>query len=446
MNLVLISLLAVLLCTQTSICQGWNWVHRTDDIRGIPNIREFTVVDSTYCYATGTKLANASLFILRSRNKGINWDTLFIDHNLLDISYWNPICVIPDTNHIYISAANNSIIRTLNAGISWQTIVVDSTRNNKDMQFFKGMNYDNIGNGVLIRDSMIYKTSDFGLTWTKKSIPQPDSFAPYLIHIKFFGLDTIYAWSAGNFTNTYRFCHSYDGGSTWHTFKDCPQNFGIASMTFIDKLKGWTVYTKQYADSHDTGYDIIYHTSNGGKSWEPQLFAILFDLKTNTEPFGLSKISFVDSLNGIAAHKFKILRSTDGGKYWKIEDRNMGNASPFLGAIEWVNSKIALLGNNSGSILRWNKDDITQVEEQDSFVTEVYPNPASTIITVKSTTELYYENVVSIFDVNGKSVRNEIIKSGKSVIINLSGLSTGTYFILVNTGKKFETIPLTISR
>ena len=71
---------------------------------------------------------------------------------------------------------------------------------------------------------------------------------------------------------------------------------------------------------------------------------------------------------------------------------------------------------------------LTGIEEQsEQPVVSIYPNPAKSFITVKTTTELS-EATWFLSDVTGRSVLNGAL-AGKETLIDISGLSSGPYFL-----------------
>lgn len=79
------------------------------------------------------------------------------------------------------------------------------------------------------------------------------------------------------------------------------ENLGlwVRDLHFIDALEGWSV---------ETGYINIFHTTDGGVTWEPQ-----------TDPVneGNTAVYFIDSLRGfIGTSDANILHTVDGGETW----------------------------------------------------------------------------------------------------------------------------------
>lgn len=73
------------------------------------------------------------------------------------------------------------------------------------------------------------------------------------------------------------------------------------------------------------------------------------------------------------------------------------------------------------------------VEDQNSSVVGIYPNPATESINIICG-DNSVGSVVEIIDVNGQVVATSNVLSGNSVMINTSNLSAGLYFVRVNKG------------
>jgi len=87
--------------------------------------------------------------------------------------------------------------------------------------------------------------------------------------------------------------------------------------------------------------------------------------------------------------------------------------------------------------------EVTSVQEKETNTVLVYPNPASDIISV-ATSSLF--NSVIVFDIQGKQVLNSVFENTTATLINVSALNNGVYFIKTYTDGMFmETQKFTIS-
>jgi len=161
-------------------------------------------------------------------------------------------------------------------------------------------------------------------------------------------------WAVGAMGTILR---SEDGGKTWQSV-DIATDADLYRVFFVNEMEGWAAGGRiRMAPTNDQmrhdergGYGYIFHTTNGGKTWECQygergrhLFGLYFTdentgyacgergILLKTEDGGvhwkeypttgtrrwLYGITFKDKLNGFAVGESEIvLRTTDGGKSW----------------------------------------------------------------------------------------------------------------------------------
>ncbi|MDI6767393.1 MAG: hypothetical protein QME52_11270, partial [Bacteroidota bacterium] len=148
-------------------------------------------------------------------------------------------------------------------------------------------------------------TSNGGVTWIK----QLDSGDVWFRDIKF--VDSLHGWIIGVTLPSpyvYFILITKDGGRNWNKYSTPV----IGCLSFFDSLNGFA------------GGDSTLATTNGGVTWQAQTI----------EPgvrFVIMDIYFVDKKNGWAvgySQRFSdagiILSTTDGGKYWKINEHPSG--------------------------------------------------------------------------------------------------------------------------
>ena len=97
------------------------------------------------------------------------------------------------------------------------------------------------------------------------------------------------------------------------------------------------------------------------------------------------------------------------------------------------NLKLTLINPNGDNAIYWSEN--LSVSDSISNTIKVYPNPVEdmlTIVTEKYNKELF----ITIFDMQGKRVLNNVIKNSKEFNINLSKLISGTYLLNIKTENK----------
>ena len=122
-----------------------------------------------------------------------------------------------------------------------------------------------------------------------------------------------------------------DGGQSWVT-KETGKEDILEDIFFLNASMGWAV--------GENG--IILHTDNGGESWTEQ---------TSGTPETLRSVGFADENNGWAAGGDfgvgAILRTTDGGKTWELEDSKEKLVKVFV-----LDEKNVWLASSTGAIMR----------------------------------------------------------------------------------------------
>lgn len=100
-----------------------------------------------------------------------------------------------------------------------------------------------------------------------------------------------------------------NGGSTWTTVYT---NIYFDRLYFIDRNEGWAVGRKHYVPEY---INSVYHTTDGGLSWEVQFADTLINDHAN--------IYFLDRNYGWIGGGFSFIYLTkDGGKHWELKELN----------------------------------------------------------------------------------------------------------------------------
>src|SRR5436190_12850345 len=149
----------------------------------------------------------------------------YIDHKIVFIN---------DQNGFIINS-NGDLLRTNDQGISW--------RIQQNMPFGYTMNYKD-STIIVTAFASVYISKDFGVTWEKHTINQPEYFEAQVV-----SRDTIMISSVFPDNPTHVFI-SVDRGNTWQ-----PVNppFIIKSFWMINSREGFA-----------SSYNYIYKTSDGG--------------------------------------------------------------------------------------------------------------------------------------------------------------------------------------
>lgn len=196
-----------------------------------------------------------------------------------------------------IAAGGGRIFMTTNGGEDWKQGNEKSEAYNEKIQFLDSLNGFIIGNDILL------KTTDGGFTWNKKQLKYlAENLYLCSLHFKnqkegiVCGFRVVYNYPIGGTSTVGVVFKTTDGGDTWQTiFNDGYASF--LDMAFYNDSTGYMATVKGK----------ILKTSNSGISWD----------SISSAGYNILKLSFLDSLNGLAINSSEILRTTNGGKNWE---------------------------------------------------------------------------------------------------------------------------------
>ncbi len=135
-----------------------------------------------------------------------------------------------------------------------------------------------------------------------------------------------------------------DGGQTWLSigYPALPGSFQLLDLYFIDENEGWAV-----GRDDDLGhYRTIYHTTNGGETWE-----LSIPFQSATSYYG---VCFVDRQHGwIVGPRSYLLRTEDGGRSWQRVNLPYGNLTNlFFTDVQFANANVGWMVGTLGFVLR----------------------------------------------------------------------------------------------
>ncbi len=219
-----------------------------------------------------------------------------------------------DINEIYFRNDDNGYVvagkkmfLTGDGGRSWREIRIYNPKDfrNGSPEFLsvrfadkkRGLIVGSLVNKDVVVDSLVMRTDDGGESWARIIVPSKLE----LYHLDFVNSSRGWIVGDGGVILT-----TQDGGLSW--FK---QNAGtdkpLYNVDFRDSSEG-------YAVGGYRGIGLILRTENGGETWET--------VNTNFSRTFL-RVNFADDKNGwIVGYGGTILRSSDRGKTWILQDSN----------------------------------------------------------------------------------------------------------------------------
>ena len=346
----------------------------------------------------------------------------------------------------WVSAINNIagdpgngvgyIYKTIDGGASWNRQLATGFQT-AGSSFLNGVYFFNANVGVAYGDPVgpefeIYRTIDGGATWTQlsaASLPNPLNGE--------YGYNSV-PTAVGNTlwfpTNKGRLYRTNDAGVTWTASQAPLTDFGAAlpansgNVHFSDVNNGYLLKT---SGTVATPVYTYYTTTNGGTTW------------STGSPFTGTRfiLNYIPGTTTIVATSqaapVGTSVSTNNGATWTdVESAAQRGAAAFLNA-------------TTGWSAGFNFDDITDGVYKltgplanQSFATSkfsVYPNPATSNVTISSTDIDGYE--LSVTDLSGKVVMTKSL-NGIENTVDVSALSSGAYFFTLSSDNKKEVVKI----
>jgi photosystem II stability/assembly factor-like uncharacterized protein len=203
----------------------------------------------------------------------------------------------------------------------------------------------------------ILSTQNGGDSWT----PQSNGRA-YSLAAVFFA-DTQNGWLLENITGYngrgYIY-HTNNGGISWNLQYQATTGYTyLNALYFFDQNKGWAVGSKGF----------ILYTNDGGANWAPQ---------TSNTAIQLNSIQFVDENTGwIVGEDGIILHTSDGGLTWSIQ---VSGTTEDLKSVKFVSS-------NNGHIVGWGGAMLRTINGGADWVQQLHPDVTFYSIDFLSETE-----------------------------------------------------------
>jgi photosystem II stability/assembly factor-like uncharacterized protein len=230
----------------------------------------------------GVGLGAGEMGIWRTTNRGLFWELVYSDPEVGGIIMLN--------DQVTLAFRPNSVLRTTNQGDTWTSVPLPASGSWQPLKFSQNVVVALHWDGTAIR------TTNGGLSW--QMIPPLESMA-----LDFDLIDASTAVIAqfpvdNEDPALYR---TQDGGATWTGVGPAP-TLNIWGVDFFDHQSGFAA-----------GFDNArYLTRDGGVTWTR--------LNSGAVTY-LDDVLMFDTQNGLVVGERWILRTFDGGQYWRYEER-----------------------------------------------------------------------------------------------------------------------------
>lgn len=408
--------------------------------------------DENNCLAIGIDVLDKSI-VRQTTDGGKTWRTVFQDVQQSNphryaIRFYDVAHPTPDL--CIVACDSGAVIRSTDGGKNWTRFnpgAVDTAR-----LFNLAMLDEN--NGVMLDADVgtyrYFRTTDGGATWRAFPMPKPDGMAvPSMYRLVYPMPFTIIGFIRDFDTHNCVTVRSTDDGKTWQTFP-APDGIGRGAL-FLDGDEGWAIAP---GGTVDFPRDIIYHTTNGGETWDKQL-----DTLDSAAPTGLNDIDFADPLNGLAVGDLgKIYRTTDAGQHWirEASELTYSNGPSFQGVAFWTTGTQIAIDRYNGTIYRYEAPagavDRGAIPETNAAL-YAYPNPLHNGGTLNITFRLAASGNtrMSIVNAMGKEVTelfSGAMDKGPHTVQWVPGadIPNGGYFVRLLSGGATQTLPFVLAR
>lgn len=230
----------------------------------------------------------------------------------------------------------------------------------------------------------VYKTSDYGVNWTVTATAPFAAIGTGKIYIT--GANKMIAAGMASSATTYTWMQTSDGGATWSAYSPSG-NFYSYAMTYVPYSNNMLVSTSPLSTAKGVSY-----SNDNGASWTDFTHTLLQTSGVNIQCLG---VGFSDVNHG-----------------W------VGNYATVNGILKYKNNLI-VTGINTN--------------ENTNNSIDIYPNPAHG--TVNFTLPANTIASLSIFDITGKAIFEQLMNGISKTSFDFTSYSKGIYFVKYTSGE-----------
>jgi photosystem II stability/assembly factor-like uncharacterized protein len=451
-NIQIIVLFLFILFPNLHASNNWELVDSIDF--HIETIRDFKCADSLNCMQL-VDIGYGGFYLRRTTDGGMSWKIVYKDsayfHSQNDYHFVPEMRGISYPNEKLCIAVGDSglVLRSTDKGDTWDVFRTDTNMRNTSLsmydEYYGSMFSYKIPYPSLHDTSFFCSTYDGGKTW--KFIPYPKwptsniifgIGTPIYLNDNLFVGKTSYKFNDTTFRKYLIYVHN-----NWESWDTVRAPYYTSYISFADGNNVW-IAGNEKIQGPGIGYfykQYIFHSNNGGKTWEMQWDSVL-------NKFQIKDIEFFDKYFGLASSRLgQMLITENGGKTWRTEyltGEKPEGYERIANHIQIPNRNTVYVVYGSQYIYKWTINTTDIAEQSQSPEVILTPNPAGDYVDIAVAGNRTLKDAVRVYDVLGVCVLTHPLtpsREGERIRINVSGLAAGVYFIRVG-GRMYKFVKI----